>query len=232
MILHKFIALATTKLDKVFVLSPCVRLEKEIGTKRHLLEFSQLDIEFSEKDKKEVMAFFEELVVFAIKRIKETCKKELKLLDRTLIVPKRPFAVFESKELKKRHGEDFEKMSSEQMREPFWILDHYREFYDREDDDKPGYFHSFDLIWPEGFGEALSGAERDFEYEKILRKMDERGTSREKYRYYLELARLRILKPTAGGGIGIERFVRFLAGCEDIAEVSIFSKKPGEEVIF
>ncbi|MDK2982660.1 MAG: asparaginyl-tRNA synthetase [Thermococcaceae archaeon] len=43
------------------------------------------------------------------------------------------------------------------MSEPFWITDISREFYDREDPERPGHFRNYDLILPEGYGEVSSG---------------------------------------------------------------------------
>ena len=47
MILHKQLALTSDKISKIYIMSPNVRLEKaECGSSgRHLIEFSQLDIE-------------------------------------------------------------------------------------------------------------------------------------------------------------------------------------------
>jgi asparaginyl-tRNA synthetase len=50
--------------------------------------------------------------------------------------------------------------------EPLWLLDfpkENREFYDREYPEQPGILKDMDLIYPEGYGEALSGGEREFE---------------------------------------------------------------------
>ncbi len=86
-------------------------------------------------------------------------------------------------------------------------------------------------MWPEGFGEALSGAERDYEYEVLLRKLQERGQTEEMYAPYMALAREGHLIPTAGGGLGVERLVRFLTGTEHIGKVCLFPRVPGERVL-
>ncbi len=51
------------------------------------------------------------------------------------------------------------------------------------------------------YGEVSSGGgEREWEYEKILRKIKEAGgLSEESFRPYLEVARAGMLKPSAGG---------------------------------
>ena len=120
-------------------------------------------------------------------------------------------------------------------KEPFWIVDIKRYFYDKEDDNNPGHFLNYDLILPEGYGEVLSGGEREYRYQKILERMKElenMGKDLSMYKNYLEVARMGLLKPSAGGGIGVERMLRFLCGKKDIKEVQLFPRIPGEEVIF
>ena len=37
--------------------------------------------------------------------------------------------------------------------------------------------------------------------------------------------------PSAGGGIGVERLIRFLAGMPHIRDVQLFKRIPGEPVV-
>jgi len=110
------------------------------------------------------------------------------------------------------------------------VMDHYREFYDREDP-QGGKHLNYDLVYPEGFGEGLSGAERETDCEVILRKMKERGTDPREYSTYLEIARKGKLRPTAGGGFGVERLVRYLTGKRKIRDVCMFPRVPGERIV-
>ena len=48
---------------------------------------------------------------------------------------------------------------------------------------------NYDLIYPEGFGEALSGGEREYEYEKLLKKIKAHKIDSTKYQQYLKLAK-------------------------------------------
>jgi len=232
MILHKQVALASG-LSKIFILSPNVRLEKKelMETGRHLVEFSQLDIELEAATKKQFMDFMEELIVKIITEVKKQCAKELAGLGRELSVPKQPFKVYESSWLREKYGDDFERKISEQEKEPFWIFDFTREFYDREDKDRKGYYHNYDLIFPEGFGEALSGGEREFEYDTIARKLQERKMEPERFATFLSFAKAGMLKPSAGGGLGIERTVRFMTGIKDIAKITMFPRIPGKKIL-
>ncbi len=226
MILHKFMTLMSDHIDSIYAMSPCVRLEhaENKTSGRHLIEFTQVDIELKDADKRAFMDLIEELVTYVLGRVKERCADELKALGRELHVPEGQFKVFIAKDLEEQYGPDYEKIISKQLKEPFWITELVREFYDRED-------ANYDLVWPEGFGEALSGGQRYYEHEEIIRIMDSRGQDKKHFEAYLELAKRGLLKPTSGGGLGIERLVRFIAGLEHIREVGPFTKVPGEEVL-
>ncbi len=233
MLLHKQAAFLIEGLEKLYIVSPNVRLETPScrTSGRHLIEFSQVDMEFRDASREEFMRFVESLVVSVITAVKEQCAAELQLLGRELKVPATPFKVYESKELKGQHGPEYEAVVSRAATEPFWILDLEREFYDREDPERRGYYRNYDLVWPEGFGEALSGGERDYEYDVLLRKLAERGQTEEEFAPYMALAKEGLLVPTAGGGLGVERLVRFLTGTEHIGDVALFPRTPGEKVV-
>ena len=230
MIFHKQLAIASCITKGIYIMSPNVRLEKPLkrDSGRHLIEFSQVDIELREVKASEFMELLEGLIISIIVRVKEKCERELESLGVSLRIPTRPFKIFSSEELKKKYGEDFEKETSLKEIDPFWITDYQREFYDKEDPKRPGHYLNYDLIYPEGFGEALSGGERDFEYEILLRKIEERYQNPEIFKFYLDKAKDGKLVASAGGGLGIERLVRFLTKMPHIKDVSPFSKVPGE----
>ena len=233
MIMHKQVAVSSPHLPRIYIISPNVRLEKEHmrSSGRHLLEFSQVDIEMREVRKDGFIALMERLLRRVVEDVKREREAELEMLGRRLEVPEIPFRRFESKEAGREHGEEYEAALSGSMRQPFWVMDHAREFYDREDPERKGYYHNYDLVYPGGFGEALSGGERDWEYDVLRRKMAERGQGEESFGPYLEMAKRGWLVPSAGGGLGVERLVRYLAGVKDIAEVSPFAKVPGERIV-
>ena len=232
MILHKQVSMCRGDLKGIYIVSPNIRLEtsehKESG--RHLIEFSQLDIELKDSSGEEFRKFMEELIVHVFGFVKKECSEELKKLGREIKIPKIPFKVYDSRELEKKYGKDFEKIVSKKEKEPFWVLDLYREFYDKEDLITKKHLN-YDLVYPEGFGEALSGAEREFEYDVIVRKMKERKMDLDSYEPYLKIAKQGVLKPTSGGGLGVERLTRFLTGKKHIREVVLFPRIPGEKVL-
>ena len=124
-------------------------------------------------------------------------------------------------------------MISKTYADPVWIIDiplRKREFYDREDMKNPGYFRDMDLIYPEGYGEALSGGEREYCYERIKVRIRKKGQRLSQFREYLELSK-EDLPPSAGFGIGIERLTMFVCGLDKIEDASLFPKIPGKYCI-
>lgn len=232
MLLHKQLALLTGA-EKIYIMSPNVRLERKerLRTGKHLFEFTQMDFEVAYGTMDQIMSLVEDLIIETIKTIKRERKEDLEVFGRELTVPKKPFKVYTTHEMKERYGVDWELKASREHKEPFWVIDHDREFYDREDPENPGHFRNYDLIYPEGFGEGLSGGEREWEYERILKRLKEDGISPERYREFLEVAKMGLLKPSAGAGLGVERFLRFVVGAKHIKDVQVFPRVPGEEVL-
>lgn len=230
MALHKQVAISTLSVKGIYIVSPNVRLEKEVQSDNHLLEFSQLDIELKDASAHQFMSFMEDLVIYIFAKIKDKCEKELKELGTHIKIPRKPFRVYSSWNLRHEFGEEYSQHISQREADLFWITDFEREFYDREDEVRRGHYHNYDLYYPEGYGEALSGGERDYKYEVITRKLKERNHRFEDFTPYLELAKADMIGPSAGGGLGVERLVRFLTKRPHIKEVTLFPKVPGERV--
>jgi asparaginyl-tRNA synthetase len=228
MIIHKMFA-SSLAFPKLFILSPNVRIEKRErqGTGRHAYEFTQLDFELRNGSSKQVFRLVEGLICGLVKNLRRTSKEELSELGTfpELRVPKSPFKVHDAEKLKEKNGSDWETKLAAVIDEPVWVTNIPREFYDFQDFEKDSW-DNYDLFVPK-YGEILSGAKREFEYEKISKKIERDGVKRESYALLLKLAMEGRLKPSAGGGIGVERLVRWLVGAKHIAEVSPFPKVPG-----
>ncbi|MFH1520621.1 MAG: asparagine synthetase A [Candidatus Micrarchaeota archaeon] len=231
MILHKQIAIREG-IEKLFIISPNVRLEhpnrRESG--KHLFEFSQVDFEIAHGSKEEVFRLMEGFITGAISYMKLHHAHDLEVLGRALLSIDGPFKRYTTYELKDKYGDDWESLASLETKQPFWVLDHTREFYDKEDPDRPGHYVNYDMIYPEGFCEGLSGAEREYEYDIILRKITKQGLDKSRYAPYLELAKDG-LTPSAGGGFGVERLARYITGAKHIGDVQLFRRVPGEPVV-
>jgi asparaginyl-tRNA synthetase len=231
MILHKQIAVKEG-IGKLFILSPNVRLEHPMraSSGKHLFEFTQLDFEIAHAKMGDVFSLMEGVLCGLVAHTKRTRAFELAILGRSLPSFDGPFPRYTTDELKAKYGEDWEIAASIAHTVPFWALSHKREFYDREDPGKPGFYLNYDLIYPEGFGEALSGAEREWEYERITARIGRDRLDSSRYAPYLEFAKGG-LTPSAGGGFGIERLSRYLCGAAHVGDVQLFRRVPGEKVV-
>ena len=228
MIIHKLIA-SSLAYPKLFILSPNIRIEKaeRAKTGKHIYEFTQLDFEARGSTTKDVMTLVEDLICNLLTSIKKDMKDELTLLCRsdTLELPKRPFKIYDRQELETKYGANWEEGIAQETSDPVWVTNIPREFYDFEDF-KTGKWDNNDLFLPQ-YGEVLSGAKREWEYKKILKKIERDNVDKDNYALVLELAKERRLKPTAGGGIGMERLVGWISGVKHIAETQPFPRVPG-----
>jgi aspartyl/asparaginyl-tRNA synthetase len=157
MIYSKFLACHNPKIKGIFVDSPNIRLEVEspdrIQRGKYIIDFSQMDIEvrrnrgvdfetyLSQPDKvKEVLeedmnrakAFFERMLVYALTKVLEKNKGELKELGVAIEIPEQPFPSFAYDQSKKKYGpKDYEAgLGKETAAQFFWITGIPRENYD------------------------------------------------------------------------------------------------------
>lgn len=224
MILHK--QFAVRDLGKIWILSPNVRLERpeRAASGKHLFEFTQADFEMPRARTRDVQDLVERYFSALGKVLQD--HPAFSALD---VAPPHftlPWRSYTTHELEERYGEQWEEAASQAEEQPFWVHCHRREFYDREDPAQPGHFLNYDLVYPLGFGEALSGAEREWEAERIRTRLLRDGIPPAPFRAYLEHAG--DLIPSAGAGFGIERLVRFLTRAPHVGDVQLFRRVPGE----
>jgi asparaginyl-tRNA synthetase len=228
MIIHKLIG-ASTAYPKLFIVSPNIRIEKsERGkTGKHIYEFTQLDFEVVDATSKDIFALVEEALCTLVKDLKKNMKSDLTTIDRCADLPtlKAPFKVYDLEDLEAKYGASWEADIAKEIKQPVWITNIPREFYDYEDF-KTGKWDNYDLFMPQ-FGEILSGAKREYEYQKILTKIERDNVRKENYALIIKMAKEGRLKPTAGAGIGIERLVGWVTGVKHIAECQPFPRVPG-----
>ena len=242
MILYK--QMAVSSFEKIFALSPNVRLEplESAKTARHLAEFRQIDLEMAYASYVDAMSLAERQLASVVRDVREKCGEELEKLGRELKEVNGPFKRLthkEAVELLRSKGYlvsyveeipwDAEEALSGMHQEPFFIYDYplmARGFYDREDPNRPGILRDFDMLYPEGFGEAISGGEREHTYEGVLKRMKLTGEDPEKYGWYLQMLKEGI-PFSVGFGIGVERLTRWICGLNTIWEAVPFPKVPG-----
>jgi asparaginyl-tRNA synthetase len=229
MILHKQIALRTV--PRIFCFSPNVRMEPAERARygRYLAEFVQLDLEVRDATRDDIMKIGEGLFLAVLIGVKEHCAEELNLLNRQLPIPAAPFAQITYQEATEQFGEKFDDALSLSLQEPIWVIDfprEVREFYDRQDPARPGVLLDMDLIYPKGYAEALSGGEREYELESILKRLKQDKIDPQRFAEYLSVVEEGI-PPSAGFGIGIERLTRYICGLDSVEKARLFPKIPG-----
>ncbi|MFC5286571.1 asparagine synthetase A [Actinokineospora guangxiensis] len=234
--------------DKLFFIAPNVRAEpvETCSTRRHLAEFHQIDVEIAGGDRVAAMGVAERMLTHVVKHVLTTATEQLDALGRDHGALARllegPFDVLSHREaVTALHGLDYpqspdaeiewtgEEILSRQAARPFFVTDYpkgSRGFYDRESTEEPGRLRNFDLLAPEGYGEIVSGSEREADYATIVTRMRETGENPAKYRWYLDVVRQGIPR-SAGFGMGLERLTRFLTGLDAVWQVNAYPKVPG-----
>jgi asparaginyl-tRNA synthetase len=235
LIFHKMAILGMTEIENVYWISPNVRKELNVRDKRrYSAEFTQIDFESSELNMDSCLDLIEEITIETVNRVVELYSKEIeeisgRKLEKIIGRLKRFDAVEEAVRL----GLDVEKVEStlaNTLTEPFILTNLKREAYDFRDD-ITGKYRNYDVVMPIT-GEILSGAEREYTYERLIMRMEELDYPIEYFAPILKLAKEQGLKPSAGAGFGIERFVRGLLLLDDIAEIYPFKRVPEMPIIF
>lgn len=234
--------------DKIFNIAPNVRLEplETATTHRHLAEFHQIDVEIAGASRDDAMRVAERVVAHATAAVLADLPAELERLgrdrDALAVTAGAQFdRISHAEAVERLHRLDHpqsadaelnwvgEELLSRRAQRPFFVVNYpkgSRGFYDRESRTEPGVLRNFDLILPEGYGEVISGSEREFDYTRLVTRMRETGENPAKYRWYLDVAR-EGLPASAGFGIGLERLTRYLAGHATVWQASAFPKIPG-----
>lgn len=225
--------LAAISLEKVFSTSTIWRAEKH-NTLQHLNEIRQLDIEVGFADEFTVMKYLEDVVRFIFSSVKETCKKELEILNIDVKVPKAKYMTYKEavkilnkNNMKMELGEDFERDAEKKLcglfpdtvlfihdwpksLKPFYI-------WPKKDDTTGG----FDAVY--GGIEISSGGQRVHVPAILIKQLKERGLNPEKFKWYVDAFRYGAPEH-AGWSIGLERLTMTLCKLDNIREACLFPR--------
>ena len=231
-------------LERIFETGPVFRAEKSY-TNKHATEFTGFDLEFSYIESfEDVMKMEEELLAYALLKVKEAHGEEIKALyGQDVIVPALPFPRMKLidvyRELEERYGytvpdelkgdltTEAERMTKQLAMDMFgheflFITDYdakERAFYHMRDD--RGVPCGYDLIW-RGV-EITTGAQREHRYEILKAQAEEKGLA-EDVKFYLEFFKYGC-PPHGGFGIGIDRLTMLFLGLS-IKEVQFLFRGP------
>ena len=233
---------AMPALEKLYTIAPSFRAEKS-RTRRHLTEFWHAEMEVAWADNQEIMTYGEGVVRKIASTLLDERSAELESLGRDLEVIAR---YADSKYPRMRYdeavetlqgmgveiewGQDLDYSKEKVLTQDFDVphfLTHYpkvaKPFYHRVDPDDGNYVLCHDLLAPEGYGEIIGGGERTWSEEEILARIDEEGTPREPYQFYID-TRTYGGVPHGGFGLGVDRVCSWLSGAEHIREVIPFPR--------
>jgi nondiscriminating aspartyl-tRNA synthetase len=222
--------------EKVFEVGPFFRAE-ESHTRRHLSEFTSVDIEEAFANAQDVMALLEQVIHHACTVVKEKCAIELSVLGYKFEVPQIPFKrltydqVLE--DLKKQDvtipwGEDIPTEAFRVLGKLYpyfyFITDwptHTKAFYIKPREDKPQLCEGFDLMWR--YIELVSGGTRISQKDQLIQRLKEKGLNPESFKCHLQAFDYG-MPPHAGWAIGLERLTMILAGKKNIREVTLYPR--------
>lgn len=224
MIYSKMLACMNPFVPGVYIDSPNIRLELPSETARHkyLIDFSQMDIELKrsrkltpedyfdrpevtkaelEQERNRALDFFEDLIIYAVKKILAFAPESLRALGVTLAVPQKPFPRFFKDEEEDHDASSLEERLGQKAGvQFFWVLGLLRENYDlvypylSRDGKRPPkasissrQIFNYDLcaapLYQDGsLGrayEVLSGGLREWVYEAIVARLLDNGILRE-----------------------------------------------------
>jgi nondiscriminating aspartyl-tRNA synthetase len=226
----------TMSIEKVFEVGPFFRAE-ESHTRRHLSEFTSVDIEQAFANADDVMALLEQVIHHVFVTVKAKCINELHLLKYRFEVPELPFkrlTYTEVLEALKEHGVTIpwgEDIPTEAFRElgklyPFFYFvtdwpTHAKAFYIKPRQDKPEISEGFDLMWR--YIELVSGGTRIEQKDQLVGRMQEKGLNPESFKFHLQAFDYG-MPPHAGWAIGLERLTMILSGRKNIREATLYPR--------
>lgn len=233
---------AAMAFGKVFSFGPTFRAEKS-KTRRHLIEFWMIEPEMAFYEFEDNLKVQEDYVSYVVQSVLKNCSLELKILNRDTTKLEKVQAPFPrityDDAIKFLHeqgfddikwGDDFgsphETAIANSFDKPVFIT-HYpkaiKPFYMQPDPTRDDVVLCADLIAPEGYGEIIGGSERIHDYGLLKQELERHQLSLETYSWYLDLRKYGSV-PHSGFGLGLERTVAWIAGCEHVRETIPFPR--------
>jgi len=219
-------------MEKVFAVFTVWRAEKH-NTVRHLNESRQFDYEQAFADEFVVMEVLGRAVQFIVKKVIETNKKELELLELKLKVPGTKYLTFaEVAEIMGKHKvhvgkDDLSGESEKKLGELY--PDTVVFVHDWPLSGKPFYIMpkgkdlsaGFDAIY-QGM-EISSGGQRVHLPELLTERLKVKGLNPKDFKAYIDSFRFGA-PPHAGWGMGVERITMLILGLDNIREAVLFPR--------
>lgn len=245
--------LGATALGAIYTFGPTFRAENS-NTPRHLAEFWMIEPEMAFYDITDNMDLAEEFIKYCIRYALENARADIEFLqemyDKELIsrlegVLAHDFVRLtytEGVEILEKSGRKFEfpvfwgadlqseherYLVEEHFKRPVILTDYPRDikaFYMKQNDDERTV-RAMDVLFPK-IGEIIGGSEREANYDKLLKRIEELDIPMKDMWWYLDTRRYGTV-PHSGFGLGFERLVLFVTGMANIRDVIPFPRYPG-----
>ncbi len=234
----------------IYTFGPTFRAENS-NTTRHAAEFWMIEPEIAFADLKDDMMLAESMLKYVIRYVLEHAPEEMNffnsfvdkgLIDRLKHVEQSEFAhvtYTEAIEILEKNNDRFEYkvswgadlqteheryLTEEVYKRPVFVTDYPKEikaFYMKLNEDGKTVA-AMDCLVP-GIGEIIGGSQREDDYDKLVKRMEECGLNQEDYDFYLDLRKYGSTRH-AGFGLGFERCVMYLTGMQNIRDVVPFPR--------
>ena len=244
--------LGATALGEIYTFGPTFRAENS-NTPRHLSEFWMVEPEMSFYDINDNMDLAESFLKFCISYALENCKDDIDFLaehfDKELVsrlefvlhndFVRLPYT--EGVKILEESGKKFEfpvhwgtdlqseherYLVEEYFKKPVILIDYPKEikaFYMKQNEDGKTV-RAMDVLFPK-IGEIIGGSEREADYDKLLKRIEELGIPMKDMWWYLETRKFGTV-PHSGFGLGFERLLLFVTGMANIRDVIPFPRFP------
>ncbi len=236
---------------KIYTFGPTLRSENS-NTKTHANEFWMIEPEISFCDLDQLMNIEEDFLKYIVKAVLERCPEEMefcdkfisnglinklnKLLDSTFVRLDHKDAITLLKkadrkwEFEPEYGGDLAKEHEKYITEYFnspvfvknWPKDIKSYYMKLNPDGKT--VAAVDLEVPVA-GEIMGGSQREEDYDKLVKRMDEMGIATEPLYWYLDLRKYGS-DIHSGFGLGFERLLMYITGMENIRDVIPYPRTP------
>ena len=237
---------------KTYTFGPTFRAENS-NTKTHANEFWMIEPEIAFCDLEGDMDIMEDMLKYVVKYVLDKCPDEMNFFDQfvekglleklnklvnskfTRITHHDVIEILKNAPVKWEfepvQGEDIAKEHEKYITEYFngpvfvtnWPKD-IKAFYMKQNDDGKTVA-AVDLEVP-GAGELMGGSQREENYDKLVRRMDELGMEKDSLDWYLNLRKYGGCVHS-GFGMGFERLLIYITGVENIRDVIPYPRTPG-----
>ncbi|SEA35155.1 asparaginyl-tRNA synthetase [Oribacterium sp. KHPX15] len=237
----------------IYTFGPTFRAENS-NTQRHAAEFWMIEPEMAFADLDDVIACEEDMIKFIIKYVLENAPEEMaffnQFLDKGLIerlthVMNSDFARItytDAVKLLEEHNDEFEYkvswgvdlqteherfLTEKHFKKPVFVTDYPKDikaFYMKQNPDGKTVA-AVDCLVP-GIGEIMGGSQREEDYDKLVKRMEEMGMEMDQYKFYLDLRKYGTTRH-GGFGLGFERAVMYITGVQNIRDVLPFPRTVG-----